>query len=208
MHISHFMSTVHESLHLFTIKVEPFAEATKKALERFMKQFTSQFPAIWVARRQPGDIIWNLLGFFFLHRNNKVIVFQAITIKRSSSAQGGDGNYEVITIEDTDDIISTNTKTAESKTAAAMTAAHMDSQSGTRTDCLARGSASQRDYLSRGGAQTLGGAVRVESVTALRSTPQWLTASTTTSLSSSQSVRITQPGVLQNASAADLCTVR
>lgn len=115
---------------------------------------------------------------------------QAITIKRSSSAQGGDGNYEVITIEDTDDIISTNTKTAESKTAAAMTAAaHMDSQSGTRTDCLARGGggASQRDYLSRGGAQTLGGAVRVESVTALRSTPQWLTASTTTSLSSGQS---------------------
>lgn len=150
-------------------------------------------------------------GDFFLQRNNKVIVFQAITIKRSSSAQGGDGNYEVITIEDTDDIISTNTKTAESKTAAAMTAAHMDSQSGTRTDCLARGgggSASQRDYLSRGGAQTLGGAVRVESVTALRSTPQWLTASTTTSLSSGQSVRITQPGVLQNASAADLCSVR
>lgn len=143
-------------------------------------------------------------GGFFLQRNNKVIVFQAITIKRSSSAQGGDGNYEVITIEDTDDIISTNTKTAESKTAAAMTAAHMDSQSGTRTDCLARGgAASQRDYLSRGGAQTLGGAVRVESVTALRSTPQWLTASTTTSLSSGPSVRITQPGVLQNASAAD-----
>lgn len=123
-------------------------------------------------------------------------MFQAITIKRSSSAQGGDGNYEVITIEDTDDIISTNTKTAESKTAAAaMTAAHMDSQSGTRTDCLARGGgggggASQRDYLSRGGAQTLGGAVRVESVTALRSTPQWLTASTTTSLSSTHSVGI------------------
>lgn len=123
-------------------------------------------------------------------------MFQAITIKRSSSAQGGDGNYEVITIEDTDDIISTNTKTAESKTPAAMTAAHMDSHSGTRTDCLARGGgggsgASQRDYLSRGGTQTLGGAVRVESVTTLRSTPQWLTASTTTSLSSGQSVRIT-----------------
>lgn len=108
----------------------------------------------------------------------------------------------MITIEDGDDIISTSTRTAESKTAATMTTAHMDSQSGTRTDCLARGGggggggggssgAPQRDYLSRGGAQTLGAAVRVESVTALRSTPQWLTASTTTaSLSSTYSVGI------------------
>lgn len=120
------------------------------------------------------------------------IVFQAITIKRSSSAQGGAGNYEVITIEDTDDVIPTNTKTADSRTSGVMTVAHVDSH-GTRTDCLARGggSVSQRDYLSRGGSQTLGGLVRVESVTALRSTPQWLTAATTTSLASTHSVRTT-----------------
>lgn len=73
-----------------------------------------------------------------------------------------------------------------------MTVAHLDTQSGSRTDYLARGggSVSQRDYLSRGGTQTLGGSVKVESVTALRSTPQWLTA-TTTSLASTPSVGIT-----------------
>uniref|UniRef100_A0A3Q1GM76 NEDD4-binding protein 1 n=1 Tax=Acanthochromis polyacanthus TaxID=80966 RepID=A0A3Q1GM76_9TELE len=59
-------------------------------------------------------------------------------------------NYEVITIDDDDDVIPTDTKTADSRT-------------------------SRRDYLSRGGTQTLGGSVKVESVTALRSTPQWLT---------------------------------
>lgn len=58
-----------------------------------------------------------------------------------------------------------------------ITVAHFD-QSGSRTDYLARGgsSISQRDYLSRGGTQTLGSSVRVENMTALRSTPQWLTA--------------------------------
>uniref|UniRef100_A0A3B4WTT6 NEDD4-binding protein 1 n=1 Tax=Seriola lalandi dorsalis TaxID=1841481 RepID=A0A3B4WTT6_SERLL len=76
---------------------------------------------------------------------------QAITIKRSSSAQGGAGNYEVITIDDDDDVIPTEPKTADGS------------------------GVSQRDYLSRGGTQTLGGSVKVESVTALRSTPQWLT---------------------------------
>lgn len=130
---------------------------------------------------------------FFSQNNINYIVFQAITIKRSSSAQGGAGNYEVITIEDTDNVIPTNTKTADSRTSGVMTVAHVDSQSGTKTDCLARGGGgvSQRDYLSRGGTQTLGGSVRVESVTALRSTPQWLTASTTTSFASTHSVRTT-----------------
>ncbi|XP_039988879.1 NEDD4-binding protein 1 isoform X2 [Xiphias gladius] len=114
---------------------------------------------------------------------------QAITIKRSSSAQGGAGNYEVITIEDDDDVIPTDTKTADSSMSQMMrTVAHLDTHSGSRTDYLARGggSVSQRDYLSRGGTQTLGGSVKVESVTALRSTPQWLTA-TTTSLASTPS---------------------
>lgn len=118
--------------------------------------------------------------------------FQAITIKRSSSAQGGAGNYEVITIDDDDDVIPMNTKTADSRTSRIMTVAHLDTQSGSRTDYLARGAGgvSQRDYLSRGGTQTLGGSVKVESVTALRSTPQWLTA-TTSSLASTPSVGIT-----------------
>ncbi|XP_030282010.1 NEDD4-binding protein 1 [Sparus aurata] len=113
---------------------------------------------------------------------------QAITIKRSSSAQGGAGNYEVINIDDDDDVIIMNTKTADSRTPRMMTVAHLDTQSGSRTDYLARGGGGvpQRDYLSRGGTQTLGGSVKVESVTALRSTPQWLTA-TTTSLASTPS---------------------
>ncbi|XP_061532227.1 NEDD4-binding protein 1 isoform X1 [Phycodurus eques] len=104
---------------------------------------------------------------------------QAITIKRSSSAQGGAGNYEVITIDDDDDVGVTNSKTADTRTSR-MTMAHADTQTGSRTDYLARGggSVSHRDHLSRGGTRTLGGSVKVESVTALRSTPQWLTAST------------------------------
>lgn len=117
--------------------------------------------------------------------------FQAITIRRSSSAQGGAGNYEVITIDD-DDAIPTDTKAADSRTSQMMMTAHLDTQSGSRTDYLARGGGgiSQRDYLSRGGTQTLGGSVKVESVTALRSTPQWLTT-TTTPLASTPSVGIT-----------------
>lgn len=57
-------------------------------------------------------------------------------------------------------------------------------------DFLARGGSgvSQKDYLSRGGNKTLGGPVKLESVTALRSTPQWLTA--TSSMSSIPSVGI------------------
>ncbi|XP_027128518.1 NEDD4-binding protein 1 isoform X1 [Larimichthys crocea] len=126
---------------------------------------------------------------------------QAITIKRSSSAQGGAGNYEVITIDDDDDI-PTNTKTADSRTSRMMTVAHLDAQSGSRTDYLARGGSgggggggiSQRDYLSRGGTQTLGGSVKVESVTALRSTPQWLTATTSSLASTPSSAQpITRP---------------
>ncbi|XP_023261896.1 NEDD4-binding protein 1 [Seriola lalandi dorsalis] len=113
---------------------------------------------------------------------------QAITIKRSSSAQGGAGNYEVITIDDDDDVIPTEPKTADGRMSRMMTVAHLDTHSGSRTDYLARGGSgvSQRDYLSRGGTQTLGGSVKVESVTALRSTPQWLTA-TTSSLASTPS---------------------
>lgn len=73
-----------------------------------------------------------------------------------------------------------------------MTVAHLDTQSVSRKHYLAWGGVgvSQRDYLSRGGTQTLGGQVKVESVTALRSTPQWL-AATTSSLASTPSVRIT-----------------
>ncbi|KAJ4937981.1 hypothetical protein JOQ06_002608 [Pogonophryne albipinna] len=112
---------------------------------------------------------------------------QAVTIKRSSSAQGGARNYDVITIND-DDAIVANTNTAESRTSRMMTVPHLDTQSGSRPDYLARGggAASQRDYLSRGGTQTLGGAVKVETVTALRSTPQWL-AATSSSLASTPS---------------------
>ncbi|XP_034390763.1 NEDD4-binding protein 1 isoform X2 [Cyclopterus lumpus] len=113
---------------------------------------------------------------------------QAITIKRSSSAQGGAGNYEVITIDDDEDVVLRNSRTADSRTSRMMTVPHLDTRSGSRTDYLARGggSVSQRDYLSRGGTQTLGGAVKVETMTALRSTPQWLTA-TTSSLTSTPS---------------------
>ncbi|XP_069384475.1 NEDD4-binding protein 1 isoform X2 [Paralichthys olivaceus] len=118
---------------------------------------------------------------------------QAITIKRSSSAQGGAGNYEVITIVDDDDDILTETKTADSSVPR-MFAAHLDTHSGSRTDYLARGvgsgsGVSQRDYLSRGGTQTLGGSVKVESVTALRSTPQWLTATTSSLVSTPSSAQ-------------------
>lgn len=131
------------------------------------------------------------MPFFLLFKIKNAISFQAITIRRSSSAQGGAGNYEVITIDD-DDVIPTDTKAADSRTSRMMTVAHLDTQSGSRTDYLARGGGgvSQRDYLSRGGTQTLGGSVKVETVTALRSTPQWLTA-TTTSLASTPSVGIT-----------------
>ncbi|XP_017297070.2 NEDD4-binding protein 1 [Kryptolebias marmoratus] len=107
---------------------------------------------------------------------------QAITIKRSSSAQGGAGTYEVITIDDDDDdVILTNSKTADGRTSRIVTMAPLDTtQSGSRSDYLARGGGGvpQRDYLSRCGTQTLGGSVKVETVTVLRSTPQWLTAPT------------------------------
>ncbi|XP_061773062.1 NEDD4-binding protein 1 isoform X2 [Nerophis ophidion] len=105
---------------------------------------------------------------------------QAITIKRSASAQGGAGSYEVITIDDDDDVAVTSIKTADGRTSK-VTMAHADTQTGSRTDYLARGggSMSQRDPLSRSGTQTLGGSMKVESVTALRSSSQWLAASTT-----------------------------
>uniref|UniRef100_A0A3P9HG25 NEDD4-binding protein 1 n=1 Tax=Oryzias latipes TaxID=8090 RepID=A0A3P9HG25_ORYLA len=113
---------------------------------------------------------------------------QAITIKRSSSAQGGAGRYEVITIDDEDDNVTLNTKTADSRTSRTMTVSRLDSQSGSRIDYLARGGggASQRDYMSRCGAQTLGGSLMVENLTALRNTPQWLNTTTTSTQSSVQ----------------------
>ncbi|XP_028305634.1 NEDD4-binding protein 1 isoform X2 [Gouania willdenowi] len=124
---------------------------------------------------------------------------QVITIRRSSSAQGGTGNQEVIAVDDDndeDDVLIMDTKTADSRTDRALTVPHLDTQSGSRTDFLARGggSVSQRDYLTRGGTQTLGGSVKVENVTALRSTPQWLTGPTSSlALTPSSAQPITRP---------------
>ncbi|XP_056273049.1 NEDD4-binding protein 1 [Pseudoliparis swirei] len=113
---------------------------------------------------------------------------QAVTIKRSSSAQGGAGNYDIITIDDDEDAVLSNGRTADTRTSRMMTVPPLDPRSGSITDYLARGGSGvpQRDFLSRGGTQTLGGAVKVETVTALRSTPQWL-AATTSSLTSTPS---------------------
>ncbi|KAM4553368.1 NEDD4-binding protein 1 isoform 1-T1 [Fundulus diaphanus] len=127
---------------------------------------------------------------------------QAITIKRSSSAQGGAGNYEVITIDDDDDVVPANVaKTADVRMSRIMTMTHPDTaQSGSRTDYLARGGGgvTQRDYLSRCGTQTLGGPVKVESVTALRSTPQWPSnASLASTPSSAQPINRTAPSAYQ-----------
>ncbi|CAL1595341.1 unnamed protein product [Knipowitschia caucasica] len=59
---------------------------------------------------------------------------------------------------------------------------HQDS----RTEYLARGGSgvTQKDFLSRGGTQTLGGSVKLETMTALRNTPHWLTAPEVCSMSS------------------------
>lgn len=121
-----------------------------------------------------------------------LIPFQAVTIKRSSSAQGGAGNYDVITINDDDDVVPNDSRTSDNRTSRAMTVAHPDSQSAARKHYSAWGGGGipQKDYLSRGGTQTLGGPVKVESVTALRSTPHWLSA-TTSSLASTPSVCMT-----------------
>ncbi|XP_015820620.3 NEDD4-binding protein 1 [Nothobranchius furzeri] len=103
---------------------------------------------------------------------------QAITIKRSSSAQGGARHSDIITIDDDEDATPSSTK-ADGRTSLIMTVTPCDStQSGSRTDYLARGGGgvTQRDFLCRFGTQTLGGPVKVESLTALRSTPQWPTA--------------------------------
>ncbi|CAL8262532.1 unnamed protein product, partial [Merluccius merluccius] len=118
---------------------------------------------------------------------------QATTIKRSSTAQGGAGSCEVITIDDDDDDpndpVATDT-TKPGRGASRLTAMeHLDSGSGSRTDYLARGAggSTARDYLARAGTQTLGGQVKVETVTALRSVPQWRTATTTTTTTPSSS---------------------
>ncbi|KAM9376880.1 NEDD4-binding protein 1 [Pholidichthys leucotaenia] len=135
--------------------------------------------------------------------NSETSTQQAITIKRSSSAQGGAGNYEVITIDDNDDddddAIYTTVKT-DGRQSRVMTVSHLDTQSASRADYLARGggSVSQRDHLSRGGTQTLGGSVKVENVTALRSAPQCLTVTTTSlALTSSSAQPITRPSASQ-----------
>uniref|UniRef100_A0A3B3ZD89 NEDD4-binding protein 1 n=1 Tax=Periophthalmus magnuspinnatus TaxID=409849 RepID=A0A3B3ZD89_9GOBI len=100
--------------------------------------------------------------------------------------QGGssNGNYEVITIDDDDDddedgeneVIPKESKTGDNRTCPMLAVSHQDS----RTEYLARGGSgvTQKDYLSKGGTKTLGGSVKLETVTALRSTPQWLTATT------------------------------
>ncbi|XP_051917603.1 NEDD4-binding protein 1 [Hippocampus zosterae] len=117
---------------------------------------------------------------------------QTSSIKRSTSAQGGAGKYEVITISDDDDVGVTNSKTADTRTSG-VTMTHGDTQTGSRTEYLARGggNVTHRDHLSRGGTRTLGGSVKVETVTALRSAPQWLTASTTSVASSANSAPTT-----------------
>ncbi|MEQ2215754.1 hypothetical protein XENOCAPTIV_005574 [Xenoophorus captivus] len=114
---------------------------------------------------------------------------EAVSPETNLRCLGGAGNYEVITIDDDDDIIPTNGKTADGRMSRIMTMPHPDTTtpSGSRTDYLARGGGgvAQRDFLSRCGTQTLGGSVKVESVTALRSTPQWQSNS---SLASAPSV--------------------
>ena len=107
------------------------------------------------------------------------VEFQATTIKRSSTTQGGGGSCDVITIDD-DDSDPVATDTAKPGRGASRLAAmeHLDSQSGSMTDYLARGAGggAARDCLTRaGGTQTLGSQAKVETVTALRSVPQWLT---------------------------------
>uniref|UniRef100_A0A672YX38 NEDD4-binding protein 1 n=1 Tax=Sphaeramia orbicularis TaxID=375764 RepID=A0A672YX38_9TELE len=110
-------------------------------------------------------------------------------IKPKQQGGSSNGEYDVIIIDDEDDdIIPLNRKTSESRTCQTMAVAHLDT--GSKTDYLARGGGgvSQKDYLSRGGTKTLGGPVKVESVTALRSTPQWLTTITRPSASSCQTI--------------------
>lgn len=120
--------------------------------------------------------------------NTETSTQQIITIKRSSSAQGGAGNYEVITIDDDDD----DDDEDENKVIPRERAMpHQDS----RTEYLARGASgvSQKDYLSRGGTKTLGGSVKLETVTALRTTPQWLTATSSMSSISSSAQAVNRP---------------
>ncbi|KAK7891921.1 hypothetical protein WMY93_023884 [Mugilogobius chulae] len=125
---------------------------------------------------------------------------QIVAIKRSSSAQGGAGNYEVITIDDDDDddededeneAKPRETKTADNRTCPMLAVGHQDS----RTEYLARGGngVTQKDYLPRGGTKTLGGSVKLETVTALRNTPQWLTATSSMSSIPSSAHAINRP---------------
>ncbi|XP_030222078.1 NEDD4-binding protein 1 [Gadus morhua] len=118
---------------------------------------------------------------------------QATTIRRSSTGQGGAGSCDVITIDDDDDDgdpVATDT-TTPGRGASRLTAMeHLDSQSGSRTDYLARGAggSTARDHLTRaGGTLTLGGQAKVETVTALRSVPQRLTGPHATPLATPSS---------------------
>uniref|UniRef100_A0A8C6SS44 NEDD4-binding protein 1 n=1 Tax=Neogobius melanostomus TaxID=47308 RepID=A0A8C6SS44_9GOBI len=98
----------------------------------------------------------------------------------SNSETRGAGNYEVITIDDDDD--EDENKVIPSEKAMP----HQDS----KTEYLARGASgvTQKDYFTRGGTKTLGGSVKLETVTALRTTPQWLTAINRPSASSCQTI--------------------
>uniref|UniRef100_A0A667YAW8 NEDD4-binding protein 1 n=1 Tax=Myripristis murdjan TaxID=586833 RepID=A0A667YAW8_9TELE len=73
------------------------------------------------------------------------------TVSRSREKERA-GNYEVITIDDDDDVIATETLTPGTKSSRMKAMEQLDSHSGSRTDYLARGGGgggSQRDYLSR-----------------------------------------------------------
>ena len=127
--------------------------------------------------------------------------FQATTIRRSSTGQGGAGSCDVITIDDDDDDgdpVATDT-TTPGRGASRLTAMeHLDSQSGSRTDYLARGAggSTARDHLTRaGGTLTLGGQAKVETVTALRSVPQRLTGPHATPLATPSSTTPTSSNV-------------
>uniref|UniRef100_A0A8C6SV61 NEDD4-binding protein 1 n=1 Tax=Neogobius melanostomus TaxID=47308 RepID=A0A8C6SV61_9GOBI len=99
---------------------------------------------------------------------------------QQAGSSNGAGNYEVITIDDDDD--EDENKVIPSEKAMP----HQDS----KTEYLARGASgvTQKDYFTRGGTKTLGGSVKLETVTALRTTPQWLTAINRPSASSCQTI--------------------
>ncbi|KAJ3596777.1 hypothetical protein NHX12_003178 [Muraenolepis orangiensis] len=116
---------------------------------------------------------------------------QATTIKRSSTAQGGARSCEVVVVDDNDDNDPNPSRPGRGASRLTAAAAQLDSQSGSRTDYLARGAGggAPRDHLARPGAQTLGGQAKVETVTALRSVPHWPTAASLSSHTADPSFR-------------------